>query len=91
MARFHIVTNASTGETIQVPFSAEEEAAADLAPDYASIDQNALNAALAAEGSVFRAMALLTLQEINALRVRAGLAAYTMTQFTTALKAKMRT
>jgi hypothetical protein len=66
-------------------------AAADSPIDPASFDQGALNAALAEEGSVFRALALLTFQEINALRVRAGLTAYTMTQFTTALKAKMRT
>jgi hypothetical protein len=66
-------------------------AAADPPADPAIYDQANLNAALAEEGSVFRAMALLTLQEINALRVRAGLTAYTMTQFVTALKAKMRT
>lgn len=90
MARFHVITNAATGETTQVQFTAEEEAAADLPPNYAAIDQDALNAALAEPGSVVRALALLTFQEINTLRTRAGLTAYTMTQFTTALKAKMR-
>lgn len=58
--------------------------------DFTALDLATLNDALAAPGSVVRALALLTFQEINALRVRAGLTAYTMTQFTTALKAKMR-
>lgn len=31
MARFHLVMNAGTGETSQVPFSSQEEAAADAA------------------------------------------------------------
>ena len=61
-----------------------------IPPDYPVIDQETLNAALAEPGSVVRALALLTFQEINNLRTRAGLTAYTMTQFTTALKAKMR-
>lgn len=59
-------------------------------PDYPVIDQETLNAALAEPGSVLRALALLTFQEINTLRTRGGLTAYTMAQFTTALKAKMR-
>lgn len=63
---------------------------ADPPPDPSVIDQEMLNAALAEPGSVVRALALLTFQEINSLRTRAGLTAYTMTQFTTALKAKMR-
>lgn len=63
---------------------------ADPPPDPSVIDQDALNAALAEPGSVVRALALLTFQEINNLRTKAGLVAYTMTQFTTALKAKMR-
>lgn len=63
---------------------------ADPPPDPSVTDQDTLNAALAEPGSVVRALALLTFQEINNLRTRAGLAAYTMQQFTTALKAKMR-
>lgn len=90
MPRFHIITDAKTGRNVQVPFTAAEEAAADQPPDYASIDQQHLNAALTAEGSAVRALALLTLQEINVLRTRAGLANYTMQQFTTALRTKMR-
>lgn len=90
MGRVHVITDAVTGVVTQVPFTAEEEEAADRPIDYAAIDQNILNAALTEEGSVVRALALLTLQEINNLRTRAGLTAYTMTQFTTALKAKMR-
>ena len=31
MARFHVITDASTGERSEVPFTAEEEAAADAA------------------------------------------------------------
>lgn len=29
MTRFHVITDAETGETIEVPFTPEEEAAAD--------------------------------------------------------------
>lgn len=32
MTRYHVVTDAETGETVTVPFTAEEEAAADAAP-----------------------------------------------------------
>lgn len=58
--------------------------------DISAMDQAALNQALAQEGSVVRALALVMLQEINTLRVRAGLAAYTQAQLVSALKAKMR-
>lgn len=59
-------------------------------PDYSTIDQSTLNAALIEPGSVVRALGLITFQEINKLRVQAGLTAYTMAQFTAALKANMR-
>lgn len=54
------------------------------------VDQAALNAALSAQGSVVRALALVLLQEINTLRVKTGLAAYTQAQLLTALLAKIR-
>jgi hypothetical protein len=54
------------------------------------IDLQELNAALAAPGSLVRALGLVTFQEINKLRVRAGLTAYTMDQFMAALKANLR-
>lgn len=59
-------------------------------PDYNTIDTNTLNAALIEPGSVVRALGLVTFQEVNKLRVNAGLVAYTMAQFTAALKANMR-
>ena len=59
-------------------------------PDYPVLDQAALNAMLAQEGSVVRALALVLLQEINTLRVKATLTPYTQAQLVTALKAKMR-
>jgi hypothetical protein len=59
-------------------------------PPVEQIDQATLNAALSAPGSVVRALALVMLQEINTLRTRAGLAAYTQAQLVTALQAKMR-
>lgn len=58
--------------------------------DPAILDQQTLNDALAAPGSVVRALALVLLQEINILRVKAGLPAYTSAQLVTALQAKMR-
>lgn len=53
-------------------------------------DQDALNVALTAEGSVVRALALVLLQEINTLRAKTGLTTYTQVQLVSALKAKMR-
>jgi hypothetical protein len=63
-----------------------------LSPDPALIDQATLNAALAAEGSVVRALALVLLQEINTIRTKlpTPLPAYTQNQLVAALKAKMR-
>lgn len=37
MARFHVITDAETGETVTVPFTAEEEAAADA--DEAAVEK----------------------------------------------------
>lgn len=70
---------------------AEEAAwAARHIPTTDEVDQDELNRALTAEGSVVRALAELTFIEINRLRERAGLTAYTKQQFVDALKAKMR-
>lgn len=54
------------------------------------IDQESLNNALTAPGSVVRALGLVMFDEINKLRVKNGDPAYTMTQFKNALIAKMR-
>jgi hypothetical protein len=54
-------------------------------------DQATLNRELAADGSVLRALAELTLIEINKLRADHSRPAYTKAQFVTALKAQMRT
>lgn len=63
----------------------------DIPPvDWDAIDQQQLNEALIDEGSVVRALGLIMFEEINKLRVRAGLVAYTMDQFKTALHNKMR-
>lgn len=72
----------------QLPTQADVDAI--LSPDPATIDQATLNAALAAPGSVVRALALVVLQEINTLRTKAGLATYTQAQLVSALQAKMR-
>lgn len=53
-------------------------------------DQERLNAALAEEGSVVRALALVLLQELNTLRAKANLSTYSQAQLVAALKAKMR-
>jgi hypothetical protein len=60
-------------------------------PTPSEIDQRELNAALAAEGSVLRALAELVLIEVNKLRADHARAPYTKAQFTAALKAQMRT
>lgn len=60
-------------------------------PTLDAIDQLALNLALAAQGSVLRALAELVLIEVNKLRADHSRPAYTKAQFTTALKAQMRT
>lgn len=54
------------------------------------LDLANLNAALAQPGSVVRGLALVMLDEINALRTQAGLAVRTQTQLRDAIKAKMR-
>lgn len=56
----------------------------------AELDQDALNQALAAPGSVVRALGLVMFAEINKLRVKSGDPAYTLAQFKTALLAQMR-
>lgn len=94
MARNRIVLDLSTGQQSVIPLTLQEEATADayLPHDTAVIDQEMLNAALAADGSVVRALALVLLQEINTIRTRlpTPLPAYTQAQLVAALKAKMR-
>lgn len=75
---FEVDESAFDADRIQVPVNLD------------ALDQNTLNAALTAEGSVVRALALLVLQEINVLRKKASLPEYTQAQLVTALKAKMR-
>lgn len=58
--------------------------------DLSAIDQATLNAALAQDGSVTRALGIVMFKEINKLRANAGLTQYTMPQFVAALKAEMR-
>ncbi len=78
---------------------AEWEALGNVIPPYVApvldlsqVDQDTLNAALAAEGSVVRALALVMLQEINTIRTKlpTPLSTYTQAQLVAALKAKMR-
>lgn len=72
------------------PRPTEREIAEAVPPTPQEIDTDTLNAALTAEGSVVRALALLMLQEINALRQRASLPQYSQQQLVDALKTKMR-
>lgn len=70
---------------------AEEAAwAARQIPTDDEVDQAVLNDALAAQGSVVRALAEVVFAEINKLRAELGRSAYTRAQFVAALKAKMR-
>lgn len=89
-ARYHVGglwVDATGGEQ---PSQAEIEAL--ISPNVSLADQVALNAALSAEGSVVRALALVLLQEINTIRGKLSptLPAYTQAQLVAALKAKMR-
>lgn len=59
-------------------------------PTLDEIDQRELNAALAMQGSVLRAIAELVLIEVNKLRADHARPPYTKAQFVTALKAQMR-
>lgn len=58
--------------------------------DIPKLDMDTLNAALAQDGSIVRALGLVMFDEINKLRVKNGDVAYTMPQFKTALQGKMR-
>lgn len=60
-------------------------------PTLSELDQAELNRALATDGSVVRALAELTLIEINKLRADHARPPYTKAQFVIALKAQMRT
>lgn len=74
-----------TGEVTQVPDPVQPPP-----PTIDEIDQATLNSALAAKGSAFRALAILTFKEVNKLRVLNGDTAYTLAQFTAAMKAEMQ-
>lgn len=60
------------------------------APPPIPTDQDILNEALIAKGSVVRALGLVMFAEINKLRVKGGDAPYTLAQFRAALVAQMR-
>lgn len=80
--------NLATGEETQHP---DAEPSKEPAPDFPKIDADTLNAALAQDGSVVRALAEVMFAEINTLRTTAGLAPRTKLQFVAALQAQMRT
>ena len=61
-----------------------------VAETQSEFDTGAINAALASEGSVFRALAELIFEQINTLRSEAGLSTFTKAQFKSALLDKMR-
>jgi hypothetical protein len=60
------------------------------AAEILAIDTATLNAALVEPGSVVRALGLVMFDEINKLRVLNGDPVYTLAQFQSALKARMR-
>lgn len=80
--------NLETGQEISLPDAPPTDP---TPPDFSAIDATNLNAALAQDGSVFRALAELTLIEINKLRADHARQPYTKAQFIAALKAQMRT
>jgi hypothetical protein len=80
--------NLTTGEEVELPDAPPSNP---TPPDLSQIDTDTLNATLAADGSVVRALAEVLFSEINVLRNNAGLAARTRNQFIAALKAQMRT
>lgn len=80
--------NSLTGEEIELP-DAPFVVVAPL--DLSKIDTDTLNAVLAQDGSVVRALAEVMFAEVNKLRVKTGDAPYSKQQFVTALKVQMRT
>lgn len=71
------------------PTQAEMDAV--LNPSLSSVDQQALNDALAAEGSVVRGLALVVLDIANGvIPIKTGAPLYTTTQLKSLIKAKMR-
>lgn len=79
--------NVVTGQEVSFPDAPPSDP---TPPDLSAVDTASLNAALALDGSVFRALAEVTFSEINILRTNAGLPVRTKPQFITALKAQMR-
>jgi hypothetical protein len=86
--RYHLGSLWIDSDAGHAPVQADIDAI--LNPPLDTIDTVTLNAALTQPGSVVRALALVMFAEINKLRVKNGDAAYTMPQFTAALKAQMR-
>jgi hypothetical protein len=91
MARFHTQIDVTTGVQTQVPYTPEEEAAADsyVAPTEAEVDQKALNDALTAPGSVTRAMGELLFKIMKGTEAIPQ-PSLTKNQFVQKLKALMR-
>lgn len=72
-----------------VEMTAPEKAAVDAAAASAAKDASVASVGNGAKVDLLRAVALVMLDEVNALRTRAGLATRTVTQLQDALKAKM--
>lgn len=96
-----IVDDSSTDPDIAVRESVVDDIQADkavrtitirdkTAQELADEDQARLNASLIEDGSVVRALGILTFKEINKLRQNAGLNEYTWDQFKTAMRDEMR-
>ena len=97
MPRFARTIDILTGVETLVPYTAEEEAAADAAlaleaipPDLDAIDTAALNAKLLEPGSVDRAELKTLFNHENRIRVLEAKAPITQAQFVAAIKATMR-
>ena len=72
-----------------VEMTAPEKATVDAALASAAKDASVASVGNGAKVDLLRAVALVMLDEVNALRTRAGLATRTVTQLQDALKAKM--
>jgi hypothetical protein len=92
MTRFRDEYNISTGETTQVPYTAEEEAAADayVAPTPQQIDEENLTSRLAIPGSVERAILKVMFAHENRIRVLESQPPITLNQFKTQIRTLMR-
>lgn len=92
MSRFHSQIDIISGAQVQVPYSEEEEAAADayIAPTQSQVDDSVLSSKLSAPGTVEGAMLKAMFAMENRIRALESQPALTLNQFKAQIKSLMR-